>query len=48
MGNFENIAFTDNLRLECSLAGAWLSAVIWTVILLLMVKERHHLRYRVD
>jgi len=44
VGNFENIAFTDNMRLEVALAGAWLSAVIWTVILLLMVKERHHLR----
>merc|ERR1719270_2186246 len=44
IGNFENIAFTDNLRVECALAGAWLSAVIWSVILLLMMKERHHLR----
>ena len=26
------------------MAGAWISALIWTVILLLMVKERHHLR----
>ena len=44
IGNFENIAFTDNLRVECALAGAWLSVVIWSVILLLMMKERHHLR----
>jgi len=44
VGNFEHIAFTDNLRLECSLAGAWLSAVIWSIILMLMIKERHHLR----
>ena len=47
VGNFENIAFTDNMRLEVALAGAWISAVIWTVILLLMVKERHHLRYEI-
>ena len=32
------------MRVEVALAGAWISAVIWTVILLLMVKERHHLR----
>ena len=46
VGNFENIAFTDNMRLEVALAGAWISAVIWTVILLLMGKASHHLRYR--
>eukprot|EP00092_Neocalanus_flemingeri_P009726 GFUD01010477.1.p1 GENE.GFUD01010477.1~~GFUD01010477.1.p1 ORF type:complete len:368 (+),score=90.09 GFUD01010477.1:505-1608(+) len=44
IGNFEHIAFQDNLRLEVTLAGAWISAVLWAVILLLMVKERHHLR----
>jgi len=44
VGNFANTAFTNNLRIECALAGAWLSALVWTVILLLMIKERHHLR----
>jgi len=44
VGNFGNIAFTDNLRIECTLAGAWVSATIWVLILVLMVKERHHLR----
>lgn len=44
IGNFQNIAFTDNLRLECALAGAWLTAVLWSLILFLMMKERHHLR----
>ena len=44
IGNFQNIAFTDNLRIECALAGAWLAAVLWSLILFLMMKERHHLR----
>ena len=44
IGNFQNIAFTDNLRIECALAGAWLTAVLWSLILFLMMKERHHLR----
>jgi len=44
VGNFEHIAFQDNLRLEMTLAGAWLSAVLWGCILVLMIKERHHLR----
>jgi len=44
VGNFEHIAFEDNLRVEVSLAGAWLGTALWGVILLLMVKERHHLR----
>jgi len=44
VGNFENVAFQDNLRLEMALAGAWISTILWSVILLLMVKERHHLR----
>lgn len=44
IGNFEHFAFQDNLRLEMTLAGAWISAVLWSIILLLMVKERHHLR----
>ena len=30
--------------MEVSLAGAWLGTALWGVILLLMVKERHHLR----
>ena len=38
VGNFENIAFTDNLRIECSLAGAWVSSLLWCIILALMVK----------
>ena len=44
VGNFEHIAFQDNLILEMTLAGAWLSAVLWGCILVLMIKERHHLR----
>ena len=44
IGNFEHIAFQDNLKLEMTLAGAWISAVIWIIILFLMAKERHHLR----
>ena len=44
VGNFEHIAFTDNLRIECSMAGAWISASLWAIILMLMIKERHHLR----
>ena len=32
------------MSLELSLAGAWISAFLWVVILLLMAKERHHLR----
>eukprot|EP00090_Calanus_glacialis_P001056 TRINITY_DN10752_c0_g1_i1.p1 TRINITY_DN10752_c0_g1~~TRINITY_DN10752_c0_g1_i1.p1 ORF type:complete len:485 (+),score=71.77 TRINITY_DN10752_c0_g1_i1:100-1554(+) len=44
IGNFEHFAFQDNLRLEMTLAGAWISAVLWSIILFLMVKERHHLR----
>jgi len=44
IGNFEHIAFQDNLRLEMTLAGAWISAVLWSIILFLMAKERHHLR----
>merc|ERR1719342_509685 len=44
VGNFNTQTYQDNLCLEMSLAGAWISALLWLVILLLMVKERHHLR----
>jgi len=44
VGNFEHKTSTDNLLLEVSMAGAWISTLIWVIILLLMIKERHHLR----
>jgi len=44
IGNFNTITFQDNMSLELSLAGAWMSALLWLVILLLMLRERHHLR----
>jgi len=44
VGNFEQMTFTDNMTLEVCLAGAWISSVLWLVILVLVLKERHHMR----
>jgi len=43
-GDLEKTAFTDNLFIELSMAGAWISIAIWVIILALMLKERHHLK----
>jgi len=43
-GDFRSISFEDNLAIEASLAGAWISTLFWLIILLFMVRERHHLR----
>merc|ERR550525_1467152 len=43
VGNFNTQTYQDNLSLEMSLAGAWISAILWLVILLLMWKERQAL-----
>ncbi|XP_023344831.1 uncharacterized protein LOC111714049 isoform X2 [Eurytemora carolleeae] len=44
IGNFRNKAYTDNLILELSMAGAWIGFFVWILMLLLMLKERHHLK----
>ncbi len=44
VGNIHYLAYRDNLILELCLSGAWISFVVWIAILVLMLKERHHLK----
>ena len=34
----------DNRILEMALAGSWISAILWLIIFILMVVERHHIK----
>ena len=34
----------DNTILEVAIAGSWISTVLWLIIFILMVKERHHIK----
>merc|ERR1711899_715555 len=44
VGNIRYLTERNNAILEITLAGSWLSFVIWLIMLILMVKERHHLK----
>jgi len=44
VGNIRYLTYRNNMILEITMAGAWISFAIWLIMLLLMVKERHHLK----
>lgn len=44
VGDIRYLTYRNNLILELTLAGAWISFVLWMAILILMLKERHHIK----
>merc|ERR1711899_281274 len=44
VGDIRYLTYRNNMILEITLAGSWISFTIWLIMLLLMVKERHHLK----
>lgn len=44
VGDIRYLTYRNNLILELTLAGAWISFVLWLAILVLMLKERHHIQ----
>ena len=43
-GNMRHKAYQDNLILEISMAGSWISFALWIVMIGLMWKAKHHLK----
>jgi len=44
VGNIRYTTYRDNTILEVAIAGSWISTVLWLIIFILMVKERHHIK----
>ena len=44
VGDIRYHTYRNNTILEMALAGSWISVVLWLIILILMVKERHHIK----
>ena len=44
VGDIRYLTYRNNLILEMALAGSWISFAIWLLILVLMIKERHHIK----
>ena len=47
VGNIRYYAYRNNLIMELCMAGAWISLALWMAMLVLMLKERHHLKVRI-
>ena len=44
MGDIRYLTYRNNTILEMAIAGSWISFAIWLIILILMIKERHHIK----
>eukprot|EP00093_Oithona_nana_P001728 01728.XXX_6355_9210_1 [CDS] Oithona nana genome sequencing. len=44
VGDIRYLTYRNNTILEMAIAGSWISFAIWLIILILMIKERHHIK----
>ena len=44
VGDIRFLTYRDNTVLEMAMAGSWISFAIWLAVLILMLKERHHIK----